>query len=85
MHILSQRKTLRLGWVQGYIYLALQFQGNGQQDSTFKIYIATNINNHGSDQEEYALDEETNRNQSQQWKEESLVAELFHVAKTLVH
>ncbi len=31
-----------------------------------KIYIATNINNHGNDQDKYTSDEETNRNQSQQ-------------------
>ncbi len=31
-----------------------------------KIYIATNINNHGNDQDKYTSDEETNRNQNQQ-------------------
>jgi len=36
-----------------------------------KIYTTININNHGSDQEEYTLDVETNHNQSQQWREES--------------
>jgi hypothetical protein len=50
-----------------------------------KFYIATNINNHGSDQEEYTLDEETNCNQSQQWREEFATVELLHITKTLVH
>jgi len=35
-----------------------------------KIYTTTSINNHGSNQKEYTLDEETNHNKSQQWKEE---------------
>jgi hypothetical protein len=50
-----------------------------------KIYITTNINNHESDQEEYTFDEETNHNQSQQWREEFVVAKLFHIGETLVH
>ncbi len=51
-----------------------------------EIYTTTNINNHESGQEEYyTLDEQIDHNQSQQWKEESVVAELFHLAKTLVH
>jgi len=50
-----------------------------------KIYITTNINNHESDQEEYTFDEETDHNQSQQWREEFVVAKLFHIGETLVH
>ncbi len=38
-----------------------------------KIYITININNHESDKKEYTLYEETNHNQSQQWREESIV------------
>ncbi len=43
-----------------------------------KIYNTMSINNHGSDEEEYTLDEEIDHNQSQQWREESNVAKLFH-------
>jgi hypothetical protein len=50
-----------------------------------KIYTATSINNHGNDQKEYTLDEETNCNQSQQWKEEFVVAKFLHIVKTLIH
>ncbi len=50
-----------------------------------KIYTATNINNHGSDQEEYTLYEKNDHKQSQQWREEFVVVEFLHIAKTLVH
>jgi hypothetical protein len=50
-----------------------------------EIYTATNITDHGSDQEEYTSNEEIDRNQSQQWREESIVAKFLHMAKTLVH
>jgi hypothetical protein len=51
-----------------------------------KIYTTININNHGSGQEEYdTKDEQTNCNQSEQWKEQSIVIELFHIIKTSVH
>jgi hypothetical protein len=42
-----------------------------------KIYTTTSINNHWNDQKEYTLDEETDHNQSQQWKEEFVIAGLF--------
>jgi hypothetical protein len=38
-----------------------------KKTQTSKIYIATSINNHENDQEEYKLDEETYNNQGQQW------------------
>jgi hypothetical protein len=50
-----------------------------------EIYIATNINNHGSDKKEYTLDEKIDHNQSQQWKEESIVEELFHITEKSMH
>jgi hypothetical protein len=50
-----------------------------------KIYIATSINNHGSDQKEYTSNEEIDHSQSQQWREESVVAKFLHIVKTLVH
>jgi hypothetical protein len=50
-----------------------------------KIYISTNINNHGSDQNKYTSNEETNCNQSQQWREEFVATKLLHVAKTSIH
>jgi hypothetical protein len=38
----------------------------------WKIYNAISINNHGSDQKEYTSNEETDHNQNQQWREESV-------------
>jgi hypothetical protein len=50
-----------------------------------EIYIATNINNHGGE-EEYTLEEEIDYNQGQQWGEEAVVVEsLLHIAKTTIH
>jgi Neuraminidase (sialidase) len=70
---ISQKEKHR-GYVQGYKYLSFQPQGNGQKDSNFKkIYIATSINNHENDQQEYKLDEETYNNQGQQWMENMLL------------
>jgi hypothetical protein len=50
-----------------------------------KIYTSTNISNHGNDQEEYTLNEQTYHNQSQQWKEEFVVVKLFHIVETSIH
>jgi hypothetical protein len=43
------------------------------------------INNHGSDQEEYTLDEEIDQNQNQQWREEFNVAKIFHIVEISIH
>jgi hypothetical protein len=50
-----------------------------------EIYTSTNINNHGNDQEEYTLDEQTYHNQNQQWREEFVVVKLIHIAETSIH
>jgi len=50
-----------------------------------KIYITASINNHGSDKEEYTLDEKFDYNQGQQLREEFATVELFHETKTSIH
>jgi hypothetical protein len=50
-----------------------------------KIYTSTNINNHGSDQKEYTSNEQTDHNQNQQWREESVVVKLLHIVETSIH
>ncbi len=73
------------GWVQGYMYLAFQPQGNGQQNLTLK-------NSHYNKHQQpwkwlrgYTLDEETDHNQSQLWREEFVIAKNFHTVETSVH
>jgi hypothetical protein len=49
-----------------------------------EIYTAKNINNHGSE-EKYTSYEEIDCNQGQQWGEEYVIVELFHIVETTIH
>jgi hypothetical protein len=64
-HRLISHKEKHQVWVQGYTSIWL-FNPKAMDNKTqhLEIYIATNINNHGGD-EEYTLEEEIDRNQGQ--------------------
>ncbi len=74
-HILT-KKNIKVGFKAIGIW---PFNPKAMDNKTqpSKIYTTTSINNHWNDQKEYTLDEETDHNQSQQWKEEFVIAGLF--------
>jgi len=78
------KKNIKVGFkVVGIWPFNPKVMDNKTQPS--KIYTTTSIDNHGNDQEEYTSNEQTNHNQNQQWREEFVVAKLFHIAETSIH
>jgi len=74
-HILT-KKNIKVGFkVIGIWPFNPKAMDNKIQPS--KFYTTININNHGSNKEEYTLNEEIDHNQSQQWKEEFATVKLL--------